>query len=358
MTRQTTSEMQRIILVSRPEKAPVPDNFRLESAPVPRPGAGELLVRVIWLSLDPYMRGRMDAGKSYAAPVELGAVMEGGAVGEVIESNHPDFPAGSFVNGPFGWQSHAISDGAMVRRLDPAIAPISTAVGVLGMPGMTAWAGLNLHGRPKEGETLVVAAASGAVGAMVGQLGKAAGLRVVGIAGGAEKCAFVTQELGFDACLDHRAAEDARALRKGLAAACPKGVDIYYENTGGKALEAVIGLMNPFGRIPLCGTIAWYNSGGLGKGATDGPNLLPGVWRAILVNRLSVRGFIVTDHYDRFGDFLKEVAPMISDGRIRYRESIAEGLEAAPEAFIRMLEGGNFGKQLVAVSPDPTRGAG
>jgi len=355
MPSNSSGEMQRIVLASRPTGAPVPENFRLETLPLPSPGAGEFLVRVIWLSLDPYMRGRMDDSKSYAAAVPLGGVMEAGAVGEVIQSNTPAFKVGDFVNGAFGWQTHAISDGEMVRKLDPADAPISTSVGVLGMPGLTAFVGLNDHGRPKAGETLVVGAATGAVGSVVGQLGKAYGLRVVGVAGGADKCSYAVNELGFDACIDHRAARDARALRGELAAACPDGVDIYFENVAGKTLEAVIPLMNVHGRIPLCGMISWYNGGALGSGVTDGPNLLPMVWRSILVNRLSVRGFIIFDHYDRFPAFIKEVSGHIREGRIKYRESIAEGLENAPTAFIKLLEGGNFGKQLVRISDDPTR---
>jgi NADPH-dependent curcumin reductase len=350
-----TAQMQRIVLASRPKAAPQPENFRFETAPIPVPGAGQMLVRVIWLSLDPYMRGRMDDGASYAQPVPIGGVMEGGAVGQIVASNIGDFKVGEFVNGPFGWQSHAISDGTKVRKLDPALAPISTAVGVLGMPGITAFVGLNDHGRPKAGETLVVSAATGAVGSLVGQLGKAYGLRVVGVAGGADKCAYAVEELGFDACLDHRAAGDARALRAQMTEACPKGVDIYFENVGGKTLEAVIPLMNVHGRIPICGMISWYNSGGLGAGASEGANLLPQVWRNILVKRLSLRGFIISDHYDRFPDFVKEVSGHIRDGRVKYRESVAEGLAAAPEAFMKLLQGGNFGKQLVRISDDPTR---
>jgi NADPH-dependent curcumin reductase CurA len=350
-----TDKMQRILLAARPTGAPGPEHFKFETADIPTPGAGQMLVRVIWLSLDPYMRGRMDDGPSYATPVPLGGVMEGGAVGEVVTSNIPAFQPGDFVNGPFGWQSHALSDGQMVRKLDPQQAPISTAVGVLGMPGITAYVGLIDHGQPKSGETLVVSAATGAVGSLVGQLGKARGLRVVGVAGGADKCAFAVNELGFDACIDHRAAPDARALRKELSAACPDGVDIYYENVGGKTLEAVIPLMNVHGRIPICGMISWYNAGGLGAGASEGLNLLPQVWRSILVKRLALRGFIITDHYDRFPAFVAEVSGLLRDGKIQYRESVTEGLENAPQAFIQLLQGGNFGKQLVAVSPDPTR---
>ncbi|MBW8636113.1 NADP-dependent oxidoreductase [Hoeflea sp. WL0058] len=347
--------MKRIVLASRPDGPPTPDNFRLEELPMPAPGPGEILVRTIWLSLDPYMRGRMDAGPSYAAPVEIGATMEGGCVGQVIESNNPDFSVGDFVDHRFGWCTHGVSDGKGLRKLDPEVAPLSANLGVLGMPGMTAYAGLNIHGRPKEGETLVVGAATGAVGTMVGQLAKAQGLRVVGVAGGPEKCAYATETLGFDACLDHRAASTPHDLRVAMGEACPDGVDIYFENVGGKTLEAVLPLMNTFGRIPICGVISWYNAGGLGEGASEGQNHLPRTWRAILVKRLSVRGFIVTDHYDQFPEFLDLVGPMVKDGRIQYRETIAEGLESAPQALISLLEGGNFGKQLVAVSEDPTR---
>ena len=343
-------EMRRIVLASRPSGAPALENFRLETGPVPEPGDGDILVKLLWLSLDPYMRGRMDASKSYAAAVEVGATMEGGAVAEVVRSNNPKFAIGDIVNAQFGWASHAIHNGQGVRKIDPALAPISTAVGVLGMPGLTAYVGLLDHGRPQPGETLVVSAATGAVGAVVGQLGKIHGLRVVGVAGGAEKCAYAIDELGFDACLDHRAAPDAKALREQIAAACPDGVDIYYENVGGKTLEAVYPLMNTGGRIPVCGMISWYDLGGLGMGTVEGPDRLPKLWRTVLVNRLSIRGFIVTDHYDRFSAFLEAVSGHIRDGRLKYRETIAEGLEAAPAAFLAMLKGGNFGKQLVRVA--------
>jgi NADPH-dependent curcumin reductase CurA len=344
--------MRRIVLARRPEGQPTQEDFRLEDAPMPEPDAGEMLVRVIWLTLDPYMRGRMDDAKSYASPVPVGGTMEGGTVAQVVTSDNPKFSPGDYVLTHSGWCSHAVSNGNGVRKLDPAQAPLSTALGVLGMPGLTAYVGLHEHGRPEPGETLVVGAATGAVGSLVGQLAKIHGLRVVGVAGGAEKCTFAVDELGFDACIDHRAAPDAKALREGLAAACPDGVDIYYENVGGKTLEAVIPLMNPFGRIPVCGMISWYNLGGLGMGETPGPNLLPRVWRTILVNRLAVRGFIVTDHADRLRDFISEVPQYIRDGRVKYRESIAEGLENAPAAFLSLLKGGNFGKQLVMVGEE------
>ncbi len=350
-----SDELQRIVLAARPQGEPKPEDFRLETAPVPEPGEGEFLVKIIWLSLDPYMRGTMDDAKSYRKPVEIGGVMGGGCVGQIVKSNNPKFAVGDYVNGQFGWQSHAISNGAGVRKLDPANAPISTALGILGMPGLTAYVGLLDHAKPKPGETLVVSAATGAVGSMVGQLGKIHGLRVVGVAGGQNKCDYAVKKLGFDACLDHRAAEDSRALRKQLSEACPDGIDIYFENVGGKTLEAVLPLMNVFGRISLCGTIAWYNAGGLGRSAVEGPNLLPMAWRAILTKRLNVRGFIISDHFDRFPDFVKEVGSLVMAGRIKYRETISDGLESAPQAFIELLRGGNLGKQLVAVSPDPTR---
>jgi NADPH-dependent curcumin reductase CurA len=343
--------MRRIVLASRPEGHPQPANFRLEEARIAAPGEGEMLVRVQWLSLDPYMRGRMDDAKSYAEPVPIGGIMEGRSVGQVVESNNPKFAAGDHVLVGSGWCSHAVSDGKGVRKLDPSLAPLQTNLGVLGMPGLTAYAGLSEHGRPKEGETLVVGAATGAVGSVVGQLAKIYGLLAVGVAGGAEKCAYAVEELGFDSCIDHRAATDSGSLREQIAAACPDGVDIYFENVGGKTLEAVVPLMNMFGRIPVCGMISWYDLGGLGLGAPPpGPNMLPRVWRTILTQRLSVRGFIVNDHADRFRDFISEVPSYIRDGRLKYRESVTEGLENAPAAFMEMLKGGNFGKTLVMVS--------
>ncbi|MGI9366475.1 MAG: NADP-dependent oxidoreductase [Rhizobiaceae bacterium] len=355
MSIEIPKTMEQIVLAARPVGVPKPSDFRLETVATPEPGPGQFLARVIWLSLDPYMRGRMDAGKSYAQPIELDAPMEGGGVAEVIASRHDGFQEGDFVQARLGWQTHALSDGEGARKLDPSIAPLSTGLGVLGMPGMTAYVGLNIHGQPKSGETLVVGAATGAVGSLVGQLAKHQGLRVVGVAGGAEKCSYAVEQLGFNACIDHRAAADARQLREQLSKSCPDGVDIYFENVGGKTLEAIIPLMNMFGRIPVCGMIGWYNDGGLGAGNTEGPNLLPWLWRSILVNRLSVRGFIVSDHYEQFPQFLKDIAPMVQSGAITYRETIAEGLANAPEAFLNLLKGGNFGKQLVAISSDPTR---
>ncbi|WP_420393680.1 NADP-dependent oxidoreductase [Acuticoccus sp.] len=344
--------MERIVLASRPNGTPTEENFRLERAELPEPGEGEVAVKVHYLSLDPYMRGRMDDAKSYAKPVDVGGTMEGGTVGTVIASRHPKYAEGDLVIGQFGWATHGVLPGNQVRRAPTNYGDASAGLGVLGMPGFTGWFGLTEHGRPKEGETLVVGAATGPVGSMVGQLAKARGLYVVGVAGGEDKCRHAVETLGFDACVDHRAHEDTKAMRVALAEACPQGVDIYYENVGGKTLEAIMTLMNPFGRIPICGMIAYYDLGGLGGGPAEGPNLLPRMWRTILVGKLSVNGFIISDHFDRFREFLEEVGPMVKDGRIRHQEDVAEGLASAPAAFLSMLKGGNFGKQVVKVAED------
>lgn len=334
--------MQRIVLAARPQSAPLPEHFRLESAPLPSPEGGQFLARTIWLSLDPYMRGRMSAAKSYAKPVEIDETMQGGCVAEVMASRHPDFAAGDVVLAPLGWVSHGLSAGAGVIKLDPAIAPLSTALGVLGMPGLTAWVGLNDIAAALPGETIVVSAATGAVGSLVSQLAKRKGMRVIGLAGGAEKCRSAVAEFGCDICLDHR----AENLADQISAAAPQGVDVYFENVAGKSLEAVLPNLKTHARIALCGMIAWYS------GASNPPPA-PLVWGAILRQRLTVRGFIIFDHYHRLPDFLAEVAPLVRNGAIAYRESIAHGLENAPAAFLSMLNGGNFGKQLVRVGPDP-----
>ena len=344
-----TDQMYRVALASRPTGAPEAANFSYDSALIPTPGEGEVLVRVHYMSLDPYMRGRMDDAKSYAAPVPIGGTMEAGGVGEVIASNSPYFAPGDFAFGMFGWATHGVQPANMLRKIDPNQMPITTALGVLGMPGFTGWYGLTELGKPKAGETLVVAAATGPVGSMVGQVARLAGLRTVGIAGGADKCKLATETFGFDACLDHRAYADAKSLRADLKQACPDGVDIYFENVGGKVLEAVMPLMNPHGRIPICGMISWYNAGGLGAGASDPGLSAPGLWRTILVNFLSVNGFIISNHFDRYPEFLGQVAPKVAGGEIRYIEDIAEGLENAPKAFMSMLGGGNMGKQIVKV---------
>ncbi len=333
---------RRVMLKSRPVGAPKPSDFEIVEAPVPAPRDGEMLCRTIYLSLDPYMRGRISGVKSYARGVDPGELMVGGTVSQVVESRHPDFKAGDFVQGYDGWQTHAISTGAGVRKLDPALAPISTALGVLGMPGMTAYVGLLDIGRPKAGETVVVSAASGAVGAVVGQLAKIHGCRAVGIAGSKDKCDYVVGELGFDACVNYR----TDVLVPALTAACPQGIDVYFENVGGAVTDAVVQLLNPFSRIPLCGLISTYNA----TGAAPGPS-----WRTLLTNRVLVKGFIVSDHLDRLPAFLADTTRWVREGRLKFREDIVDGLESAPGAFIGLLEGKNFGKMLVRVGGDPTR---
>jgi NADPH-dependent curcumin reductase CurA len=335
---------RRIVLASRPDGRPTPENFRLEEAPVPEPADGEILCRTVYLSLDPYMRGRMNEGPSYARPVGIGEVMEGGTVGQVVRSRLEGFAEGDLVVGRGGWQSFAMFRAGEMERIDPELAPISTALGVLGMPGRTAYVGLREIGRPEAGETLVVAAASGPVGSVVGQIAKIRGCRVVGVAGSEAKCDFVTGELGFDACLDHHAADFADQLR----AACPNGVDVYWENVGGRVFEAVFPLLNDFARVPVCGLIAWYNATGL----PPGPDRTPLILRQILTKRLTLRGFIVRDFAP--GDFMSEVGGWVREGRLRYREDIREGLENAPAALIGLLEGENFGKLLIRVGADPT----
>ena len=345
-----TETMQRIALAHRPMGAPVDDDFLLENIPMPTPAEGEVLVKVHYMSLDPYMRGRMDDAKSYANPVPLGGTMEGGGVGQIVASNAADYAVGDYVFGMLGWASHACLKPKELQKLNPKLAPITTALGVLGMPGFTGWYGLMELGRPKAGETLVVAAATGPVGSMVGQVAKARGLRTVGIAGGAKKCALAVDKFGFDICLDHTKYADGKAMRAAIAEHCPKGVDIYFENVAGKIFEGVLPLMNVGGRIPLCGLISWYNAGALGANAGGEKDNLPKLWRTILVNRLSVNGFIISDHWDRYGDFLRDVGPMLAKGQIAYQEDITEGLENAPRAFMGLLTGENFGKQIVKVN--------
>ncbi|MHA7875931.1 NADP-dependent oxidoreductase [Roseivivax sp.] len=333
---------RRIALARRPQGAAVLEDFSLETDPMPTPQDGEVLVAVEWMSLDPYMRGRMDDAKSYAEPVEIGGTMTAQGVGRVITSKAEGFAEGDRVTGMTGWADHAVLKAAEIRKLDEGTPP-SAVLGVLGMPGFTGWRGLHEYGRPKKGETLVVGAATGPVGSMVGQLAKSMGLRTVAVAGGAEKCRIATETFGFDAAIDHRAHGDAKSLRAALSEAAPDGVDIYWENVGGNLLEAVLPLMNTHGRIPLCGAVAWY-SGEVGEA-----NLLPMAWRSILTKRLSVDGFIIFDHWDHYPAFLKDVGPRVGQGEIAYLEDVAEGLENAPEAFLNMLKGGNTGKQVVKI---------
>lgn len=338
----TEPAAQQIVLAARPSGKPRLGDFRLEEIAIPTPGPGEMLLGVHYLSLDPYMRGRMDDRKSYAPPVSLGGVMPGETVATVLASRHPDFTPGETVTAYVGWRSHGLSDGTRVRRIDAGVTPVSTALGVLGMPGFTAYTGLLTIGRPKPGETVVVAAASGPVGSLVGQLARVVGARAVGIAGGAAKCAFVTNELGFDAALDHHGDD----LPARLLAACPDGIDVYFENVGGAIWQAVMPLLNLYARVPVCGLIAQYSG-------TQNEALLAPTMREVLTRSLTVRGFINTEFESQRADFLRDVTGWIADGRVRHREDITDGLENAPAAFIGMLEGRNFGKTLIRVAPDP-----
>jgi NADPH-dependent curcumin reductase CurA len=338
----SATKARQIVLAARPQGKPRLTDFRLEETAIPTPGPGQILLQVQYLSLDPYMRGRMDDRESYAAPTPLGDVMPGESVATVVASRHPGYSEADIVLAYTGWRTHALSDRIDLRKLDPAVASVTTGLGVLGMPGFTAYGGLRVIGKPKPGESVVVAAASGPVGSLVGQLAKLAGARAVGIAGGPEKCAYVKDELGFDAAVDHKAKDFAAQM----AAACPKGIDVYFENVGGAVWQAVLPLLNKFARVPVSGLVAQYNAIGTGEGT----NHLPATMRQILTKSLTIRGFInyefAAEHYPTF---LREVSAGIADGRIRYREDFVDGLERAPEAFIGMLEGRNFGKVIVRV---------
>ncbi len=327
------SSFQRVVLAARPRGQVQPGDFRLETAEAPPIEDGQLLVRNHYLSLDPYMRGRMSAAKSYAASQALDHTMIGGTVGQVLESRHPKFRAGDFVAGMLGWTELAVSDGNLLRKVDPGQVPLSAYLGVAGMPGMAAWYGVNQIMQPKAGETVVVSAASGAVGGVVGQLAKLRGCRAVGIAGGAEKCAYVVDQLGFDACVDYKAGR----LKDDLAAATPNGIDALFENVGGAVFDAALARSNAYGRVALCGWIAGYNGE---------PTPLDNI-RYCLTNRLTMRGFIVTEHMELWPQGLSELALLVAGGKLRYRETVAQGLASAPEAFIGLLQGKNFGKQLV-----------
>lgn len=340
MTAHDATQNARIVLAARPRGEPAADDFRLEHVPLPVPGEGQVLLRNRYLSLDPYMRGRMNAGRSYVRPVELGQVMEGGTVSEVIASRHPDFRNGDMVLAYGGWQTHAIADGrTLQRRLDARTAPLTTALGVYGMPGFTAYVGLHEIGKPQPGETVVVAAASGPVGATVGQIARLQGARAVGIAGGEAKRAYLRDELGFDVALDHRAPDFADQLH----AACPDGIDVYFENVGGAVFDAVVPLLNDFARIPVCGLVAHYNDTAL----PPGPDRMPWLMSQILTRHLTVRGFIQHDFIALYPQFLRQMGAWLADGKIRYREDIVDGLENAPRALIGLLRGENFGKVVV-----------
>ncbi|EIZ1043273.1 NADP-dependent oxidoreductase [Vibrio parahaemolyticus] len=342
----TNATNRRIVLTSRPHGAPTAKNFRLEEVAKPVPQAGEMLLRTVYLSLDPYMRGRMSDAESYAEPVALDDVMIGGTVCQVETSNHPDYEAGEWVLAyTVGWQDYAISTGEMVIKLGKEPQNPSYALGVAGMPGFTAYMGLLDIGQPKPGETIVVAAATGPVGATVGQIGKIKGCRVVGIAGGEEKCRYAKEVLGFDECIDHKADDFAQQLKD----ACYNGIDVYFENVGGKVFEAVMPLLNTSARIPLCGLISQYNATELPEG-TDHLPLLMG---KLLTKRIKVQGFIIFDDYGhRYGEFAQDINQWLAEGKIQYREHLVEGLDNAPEAFIGLLEGKNFGKLVVKIN-DP-----
>ncbi|MDN5927867.1 MAG: NADP-dependent oxidoreductase [Hyphomicrobiales bacterium] len=337
---------QRIYLARYPEGMPTDEDLKLESIPLPTPGSGEMLLRTIYLSLDPYMRGRMSPAKSYAKGVQPGDTMVGATVSEVMESDVAGFEPGDIVLSYDGWQTHAVSNGKGIVKLDLKAAPVTTALGVLGMPGFTAYAGLLEHGRPKEGETVVVSAASGAVGQIVGQIAKLRGCHAVGIAGADDKCRMILDEFGFDSAVNYKNPD----FRDRLAEACPKGVDVYFENVGGDVFRAVLPLLNDFARIPVCGRIAHYNDTAL----PEGLDRLPQFMGMVLTKRLSVRGFIQFDHLDLMPDFRRDMTAWIADGTVRYREDIVDGLENTVEAFRGLLTGKNRGKLIVRVSDDPT----
>ena len=339
---------RRIVLATRPQGAANLNCFRLESSPIVEPREGELLLRTLWLSLDPYMRGRMSDAPSYVAPVAIGGVMPAGTVACVEKSLNTKFRVGELVLAASGWQEFAVSDGAGLMKLPADIESPSYALGVMGMPGFTAYVGLLDIGKPQPNETVVVAAATGAVGAVVGQIAKLKSCRVVGIAGGADKCAWAVEQLKFDACLDHRSAQ----LAESLAAACPKGIDVYFENVGGKVFQAVLPLINAHARIPVCGLISQYN-----ETPADGASV-QALMRSILVKRISMRGFISSDGFEhRRAEFLETMSAWLRAGKIKYREDVVQGLENAPGAFLGLLAGRNFGKLIVKVGEHAAGGA-
>ena len=333
---------RQILLANRPVGMPKASDFLLNETSIPTPVDGQVLCETLFLSLDPYMRGRMSPSKSYAKPVEINEVMTGGTVGKVIESKDPNLKAGDIVFGYGGWQDYWVHNGKTLKNVDPDIAPISTATGVLGMPGVTAYTGLLNIGKPKKGETVVVASACGPVGSVVGQIAKFNGARSVGIAGSKEKCKYATDKFQFDHCLNHKSSEFSEELKQ----VCPEGIDVYFENVGGKVLDSVLPLLNDFARIPVCGIISAYNSTEL----PSGPNLIPSLMRSILVKRLTFRGFIVWDFANQEKEALQQLAKWIKQGKLHYLEDIVDGLENAPEAFIGLFDGKNFGKLVVRVN--------
>lgn len=333
---------RQVVLASRPHGAPTDGNFKLLESAIPQPKDGQVLLRTLYLSLDPYMRGRMSDGPSYAPSVAIDEVMVGGTVSRVEVSKNAEFNVGDIVVAAAGWQEYALSDGNDLIKLDAAMKQPSTALGVLGMPGFTAYMGLLDIGQPKAGDTVVVAAASGAVGSIVGQIAKIKGCRVVGIAGGPEKCAYVVDELGFDACIDHRSA----GFSTQLAAACTDGIDVYFESVGGAVFDAVLPLLNVGARVPVCGMIAHYNDTAL----PEGPDRMGLLTRTILTKRLKLQGFIIFDYAPRYNEFFTQMSTWVNEGKIRFKEDMVDGLENAPQAFIGLLEGKNFGKLVVRVA--------
>ena len=339
---------KKIILKQRPVGEPKFDDFELIEEKTRDPDSNEVLIKTIYMSLDPYMRGRMNDAKSYAKAVEIGEEMEAGAVSQVIKSNSSKFKEGDFVEGRTGWQDNPTVNEKKLRLLDPNMAPLSTAIGVLGMPGTTAYVGMKNFAKPQKGETLVVSAASGAVGGTVGQIGKIYGCKVIGIAGTNEKCEYTKEVYGFDECINYK----DLSFKENLKEACKDGVDIYWENVGGSSFDAVMPLFNDFARIPVCGLISFYNLTSL---KLDGPDRLPLLFRQLLTKRMMYKGFIVFDHYDQRQESIEEMSKWIKEGKLKYKEDFIDGLEKAPEAFIGLLNGKNFGKLIVKINEDPTK---
>lgn len=328
-----------VVLKRRPHGEPTPDDFSIQEDAIPTPGPNEVITRTLWLSIDPYMRGRLREEQTYAVAIQIGEVMTGETVGEVVASTNPDFVPGEIVVGARGWQTHSVSQGAQLHKIVKGAAPLSAYLGVLGMPGATAYAGITEICKPKPGETVVVSAASGAVGSVAGQLAKRAGARVVGIAGGSEKCLWVQDSLGFDDCVDHRSLD----LRRELQAACPNGIDCYFENVGGAVQAAVFDQLNAFARVAMCGMVSQYNE----KTMPPGPNL-----GFVIGKRILIQGFIVSDRLERITEWRTMAEPLVANGNLIYREDVIDGLENAPDALIGILSGRNFGKLLIRVSPD------
>ncbi len=337
---------RQVLLAARPAGAPKPSDFRLVEADVPEPGPGEILVRNIYMSVDPYMRGRMNERQTYAQAWQVGQPADGRAVGEVMKSHNPSFPAGALVVSNLGWREHFVSSGEGVLVIDRSLAAPSAFLGVLGVPGFTGWYGLKEIGKPKAGETLVVSGAAGATGSLVAQIGKIQGLRVVGTAGTDDKCAWLTKDLGADVAINYRKGDIGAALRE----ACPRGVDVYFENVGGAILDAVLGLVNPFARIALCGMISQYN--------LEVPAPGPGNIRNMVGNRVLMQGFIISDHMKRYPEFLAEVGGWLKAGRIKYHETVVEGIDRAVTAFLGLFSGDNTGKMVVRLGPDAAKAGG